>query len=864
MDWSLDRPGWQRDALRRIIVGGTPTADDIKELLALCKAENGGEPTIEVPIPLTAEHLPVDPGEGESIQLVSLSDVVGVNQLAPEQELNMESAGLTIIYGPNGSGKSGYTRIVKKACRARHAGEIMPDVYKPSPTGNATANLSIKRADGKTTSIDWEDDGAPPALLSAITVFDRECASVHIRKKNEVWFRPFGLDIPDDLAGVCQSLKQSLEVERTALQEKRSSVFDDPIWSEGSSIGKAISNLKAGTDIEAIFSETEFTTENETRLVQLRNDLQQDSQVAATKQRQIANQLDQLAHYLETITVPCTREYLDLVFHTNETAVAARNVAANAATTAFGDLELEGVGEEVWRALWESARDYSKVAIKDGLAFPPASGDVCVLCHQRIDDVAEKRLLGFEEFIRQDTQAKAIAAEADRDQKLTELANFDIHAKKVAHQRKALADINPILAKRVLRYLAIARLRQRQAISQIEKQLPKSLTELPESPVDEIKSAASSMRRYAESLLADSGGSERQALADELAELQDIKQARKLRDIAEVECARLKSFAIVDRCLSSVQTTAITRLGNSIADDLITPLMRDRFREEISELAGSRVRVEVVRKGGKFGSPQYGVQLYANPKANVADVLSEGEQTCVALASYLTELANASHNSALVFDDPVTSLDHRWRNRVAKRLAKEAGLRQVVIFTHDLIFVNDLVQMAIGQETPLGLAHLSRGEAGVGIVNDNLPWRASGVRDRIDKLEKDARAAKLLHQAEEEEQYRQSAHVIYDRLRAAWERALEDILFAGVILRHRDYIDPKRLHQLSVLDESDISAFAAGYKKCCDYVESHDPSRGRDAEPPDPDEIMNDISALKNWSSDLRTKMNAVKLPSKP
>ncbi len=96
--------------------------------------------------------------------------------------------------------------------------------------------------------------------------------------------------------------------------------------------------------------------------------------------------------------------------------------------------------------------------------------------------------------------------------------------------------------------------------------------------------------------------------------------------------------------------------------------MRDRFQQEIVALAGNRVCVEVARSGGKFGSPQTEVKLKANPKAKVHDVLSEGEQTSAALASYLTELANAARNSALVFDGPVSSLDHRWRSKVTKHL----------------------------------------------------------------------------------------------------------------------------------------------------------------------------------------------------
>src|SRR5437016_13105984 len=96
------------------------------------------------------------------------------------------------------------------------------------------------------------------------------------------------------------------------------------------------------------------------------------------------------------------------------------------------------------------------------------------------------------------------------------------------------------------------------------------------------------------------------------------------------------------------------------------------------------------KEGGPYGSPQYQVRLFAKPDAKVQDILSEGEKTCVGLAAFLTELATAGHQSALVFDDPVTSLDHRWRPQVAQRLVEEAAHRQIIVFTHDLIFVNDL------------------------------------------------------------------------------------------------------------------------------------------------------------------------------
>jgi len=38
-----------------------------------------------------------------------------------------------------------------------------------------------------------------------------------------------------------------------------------------------------------------------------------------------------------------------------------------------------------------------------------------------------------------------------------------------------------------------------------------------------------------------------------------------------------------------------------------------------------------------------------------SDILSEGEQSVVAVASFLAELQTASHNGGIVFDDPVCS-----------------------------------------------------------------------------------------------------------------------------------------------------------------------------------------------------------------
>ncbi|MCR6624771.1 MAG: hypothetical protein NVV67_00450 [Pseudoxanthomonas sp.] len=92
------------------------------------------------------------------------------------------------------------------------------------------------------------------------------------------------------------------------------------------------------------------------------------------------------------------------------------------------------------------------------------------------------------------------------------------------------------------------------------------------------------------------------------------------------EIQRLKTIRFLTECAGDTATNTITKMGNDIADTVITPRLRDRFQEEIVRLAASKVRVEIVRSGGKYGSPQYQVRLFAKPDAKVHEILSEGEK----------------------------------------------------------------------------------------------------------------------------------------------------------------------------------------------------------------------------------------------
>ena len=78
-------------------------------------------------------------------------------------------------------------------------------------------------------------------------------------------------------------------------------------------------------------------------------------------------------------------------------------------------------------------------------------------------------------------------------------------------------------------------------------------------------------------------------------------------------------------------------------------------------------------------------------------MLSSGEQAALGTAFFLAELAVSAGRSAIVLEDPVSSLDHDHREYLARRLVEEAKKRQIVIYTHDLSFLIYL-QDAAAQE----------------------------------------------------------------------------------------------------------------------------------------------------------------------
>ena len=239
----------------------------------------------------------------------------------------------------------------------------------------------------------------------------------------------------------------------------------------------------------------------------------------------------------------------------------------------------------------------------------------------------------------------------------------------------------------------------------------------------------------------------------------------------------------------------------------------------------------------------------------LATFCSEGESRTLSLAAFLTELTTASSPSAIIFDDPVSSLDHIWRERISRRLVSEAGKRQVVVFTHDLLFLRLLLAEADRQGIACQNQYVRR-DGHAGICSPDLPWIAAPVKDRIGKLRVRWQAAEKLHRTSGAEAYESATREMYGLIREAWEKAVSEVLLNDVVERYRPSIETQKLRHLHDITAADTEFVENAMTECSRWIRGHDHPAADGTPVPGPGELKQRIDDLEGWVKSVRQRRN--------
>ena len=848
--WTKGLTAWQSDAVARLLAKQTLTAEDQDDLFALLKAAHGiPDPKDRNPKPLTADQIPAPVKATMHVELHAIKNMRHVNAIAENQHLPFSATGMTVIYGDNGSGKSGYSRVLKRACRARDQMEaIHPNANLPAGKAGAPEAAFEIAVDGVAKDAHWTQGKAAPPELSSFAIFDSRCARAYLDSEDDFSYVPYGLDVFEGLAKVCKQLKTLVETEHAQSAVDLTAFV--PLQGD-TLVGKLIASLTAKTTTAQVDALATLTPEDLARHVAF------DKSLKENNPKEKATQLRLRARRVEAIATNATNKgaLVDQVVADKLRGLAdgyrMAQAAAALAAKQFkeGENLLPGTGGEVWRELFDAARKFAVESHPDKV-FPDLGAESpCPLCQQPLAEGAA-RMLRFEAFIQQEaektSQARRTALFAEYKPFIAQVLTLNLDD--VTYGEIEVLD--PQLAADARAFEPLLTARQEAIKAAVLSHQWDGIDKPLVSPAAQLQALADRLNAEAETLEKASDEKARAALQKQFDELDARVRLSQVKDAVVTAVKKLGHQAKLVKCLSAVKTNAISLKASELAEKVVSKELAEALNREFKALGVGTLHVSLQSRADR-GKALHKLKLELPQSRSPADILSEGEQRAVAISAFLAEVGLSGGKGGIVFDDPVSSLDHRRRERVAKRLALEAAQRQVIVFTHDIYFLCLLAEEAKLAGAAIATQSLTRRAEGFGVADPELPFEGKNASKRIGALKAQQQTIAKLQKDGEEQEHRKQTVDAYFRLRMAWERAVEEVLLREVILRFRKGVETQRLAGV-VVEDGDYAQVNSGMTKCSNYA--HDKALLGGVAVPDPDELLADIMALETWRAKIEKR----------
>ena len=845
--WFEKRNPWEQHVYE-LLLSRSDLTDKTREKLAdACEEEASKGKRKGIKLQCTEpEPEPAD----QVTRLLCVKDARNVNNLAPDQTLQFSSTGLTIVYGDNGAGKTGYGRILRQVCRSRGAQPLLlSNIFSP-PAEAYSAEIRFS-VDDREDSILLKGGLAPKSAFHNFSIFDSKAAVALIDQENVVAFRPFGLDILDAYTTLLDEIRQCLQKRLDAISIPLVDATQIP---EETAAGKFLRKLDSPESERELERLAVPLSEDQSIRLKMLKEIEEklrsnDPKKLAGLAKAQATRFTTLSARLARINQVLGSEAIKRLIALRDDTSRAKQIQEDIRTKAFNMDKLGGIGSDTWTRLWTAAREFSDlVAAKNGKFPNPTPGTVCVLCAQPIDLVAAERFETLEAFVKATTEGEATAFQTKTDKAITFLQALNTVDDQDDALIAELESEHPACAGELKQYLEVALQLQTAAITHLKDGigLP-GVSPLPTEP-----SALALLIEAANRKSDDYEKISKQPQNDdhlrEIAELEGIQRLFGLKTSVVAEIQRLKRIGLLKKAISLTSTAPITKFSGELTAKHVTEALCMRFDEEIRSLSLDRIGVRLAPLPAKKGNARHRLEFVKSQQtANLRDVISEGEYRSLALASFLAEIGG--NQSGVLFDDPISSLDHIRRERIATRLAREAKTRQVIVFTHDIVFLNLLWDAGTKDNVSVAAMTLERrGGAGTGFCVKGVPWRGMKTKERSKELQLQLAMIELKFETGDID-YEKSVRHWYGLLREAWEHAIEELLFNDAINRYRRSIETKRLKKaLAAVENEDYDIIDNAIGRCSGFLPGHDDAAESNPPIPEPADCKSDFKVFSEWT----------------
>lgn len=839
VDWLKTLDYWFQYGANRLLENEPLTEELVSMAYELFKEEYGlieelyGKTEIEYNEITESEEV------NNTTQLTEIKNIENVNALAPNQTISVHP-NLTLIYGHNGTGKSGYIRLLNNAFRSRGDKEILPNVFEDKNFGDPTCKFLFKTETGE-LELEYPQD-KNNIEFTRFSVFDSHSVKVHLEEDNKLNFTPKGFEFFDKALilyhTLAAKLKAEIEFNRPENDYEKHFVNENAIQTE-------IKNLGPTTDEDKLRELGNYTEEDAQKLDEFLKKWK------TLKALDIPKRISELQKFLELLKAFILRQQAILNELKKEKIESSAFLIATYANlkeltkqegiNSLKAYDIESIASTEWKEFIKASKSYAEVIGSSRGASYPLVKDNCLFCLQPINEKENALINAYWKLLKSESEAELQKIlqkiqEAIRHLKSLAPAVFDentlvydyiktLDAEFAGKWRTLVADSGTNLKK------LIANLSKLEWTNSVE-----SFTENTKE-FDSIRRAISD---EIEALIKKNPDEELKKLEAEINYLKDKHFLSKLLNniLAFVQAHKWAAFA--EKHLSIFNTRSITTKQGELFNETITEKYTDTFNEECTQLNAPSV-VNIVQKNVKASTLRK-LQIAGQ---GAGTVLSEGEQRAISLADFLTEFQLDPNNKGIFFDDPVSSQDHHRREKIASRLVELSKDKQVVILTHDISF---FIRMKIlAESTGVDYHYTTIRKTGdiSGVINPDLPWIAQPVKKRIGTLKDRLVRLKKVEKEGDEDEYLFAAKSWYGLLREAWERAVEERLFKGVVERFSIGVQTLRLKKIVVSPEL-VAEIEHGMTESSNWL--HDAAAGLNPEPPDTNKAEADLNDLEMFA----------------
>ncbi len=544
------------------------------------------------------------------------------------------------------------------------------------------------------------------------------------------------------------------------------------------------------------------------------------------------------------------------LFKAKELAVAARKAANIVAQQVFATAPLQGVGETAWKQMWDQARNYSIAHAYHGRDFPVTTGVAhCVLCQQELTEEGSARLKSFEAFITAGLETTAKNAEAISAALIANVVQMPAIEDWIARllylkfdENFARASYESLMA-RHLQFTVCAAVG---TISTFNWAL-----------IDQaIEKRAADLIAEKISLTQLQQDGQRQQLEKRVKQLKALQWLFQNKAAILAERERLVTVDLLDKATRLTASNSLTIKRTELGRTELDAGYQTRFVAELEALGGRRLPVVPQSKSQGKGVITFGLTLVGARAGFTPDViLSEGEARIVALAAFLADTTGSNQLAPFIFDDPISSLDQDFEERVVARLVELAKTRQVIIFTHRLSLVS-IIEAVIKKHsenpdnekiihTVQSLRRLDKisGILAQHSLRDAKPDKAlNAVRDQvIPKLKKYQAAA-------DADAYDLTVKSACSDFRIILERTVEFVLLNDVVVRfRRDVMTKGKLRGIAKVIAEDCDLIDMLMTKYSVY--EHSQADELPLVPVELDEFERDVLTLISWMNEFKARI---------